>query len=102
MYQLDVNNAFLHGELDEEVYMQMPQGIPNPSNKVCRLKKSLYVLKQAGRQWFSKLKYTILSLGYTQSKNDYSLFLNKTSTLITVLAVYVDDILIIGSDYQEI
>jgi len=102
MYQSDVNNAFLHGDLDEEVYMQMPKGIPNPNNKVCRLKKSLYGLKQASRQWFTILKDTLLSLGYIQSKNDYSRFLNKTSTHITVLAIYVDDILLTGSDCQEI
>jgi len=89
IFQLDVNNAFLHSDLDEEVYMQMPKGIPNPKNKVCRLKKSLYGLKQASRQWFTKLKNTLLSLGYTQSKNDYSLFLNKTTTNITLIAVYV-------------
>jgi len=102
MFQLDVNNAFLHGDLDEEVYMQMPKGIPNPDNKVCRLRKSLYGFKQASRQWFTKLKDTLLSLGFVQSKNDYSLFLNKTSTNITILAVYVDDILITGSDCKEI
>ena len=102
MFQLDVNNAFLHGVLDEKVYMQMPKGIPNPENKVCRLRKSLYGLKQASRQWFTKLKDTLLSLGFVQSKNDYSLFLNKTSTNITILAVDVDDILITRSDCQEI
>ena len=98
MYQLNVNNAFLHGDLDEEVYMLMPKGISNPNNKVCRLKKFLYGLKQASRQWFSKLKETLLSFGYNQSKNDYSLFLNKTATNITIIAVYVDDILLTGSD----
>ena len=101
MFQLDVNNVFLHGDLDEEVYIEMPKGIPNPKNKVFRLRKSLYGLKQASRQWFTKLKDTLLSLGFIQSKNDYSLFLNKTSTNITILAVYVDDILLTGFDPKE-
>jgi len=82
--------------------MQMPKGISNPNNKVYRMKQSLYGLKQASRQWFSKLKDTLISLGYTQSKRDYSLFLNKTSTHITIITAYVDDILLVGSDYKEI
>jgi len=84
LYQLDGNNAFLHGDLEEEVYMTVPQGIPNPSNKVCRLHKSFYALQQASSQWFHKLSTTLLGLGYQHSKNDYSLFLNKSSTNITI------------------
>lgn len=94
LYQLDVNNAFLHGDLDEEIYMKMPEGISNPHNKVFKLQKSLYGLKQASRQWHSKLVDFLKSQGYTQSKNDYSIFLKQTHQHMTIVAVYVDDILI--------
>lgn len=102
IHQLDSNNAFLHGDLYEEVYMLMPEGIPNPNHLVCRLKKSIYGLKQSSRQWFHKLTSALQSRGYSQSKNDYSLFTKKRSGFITILAVYVDDLLITGSDFSEI
>lgn len=87
LFQLDVNNAFLHRDLDEKIYMKMPQGIPNPSNKVC---KSLYGLKQVSRQWFAKLMNFLNCLGYQQSKNDYSLFIKRNKSDITIVAVYAD------------
>lgn len=77
--------------------MTMPQRVPNPNNLVCFLIKSLYGLKQASRQWHEKLMIELKKLGFSQSKNDYSLFVKKQDHSITIMAVYVDDILIIGN-----
>lgn len=102
IHQLDINNAFLHGELDEDVYMKVPAGIPNPHNKVCKLLKFLCGLKQASRQWFAKLSSSLTQQGYMQSKCDYSLFLKKHNNHLTIVAIYVDDILVTGSDMNEV
>ena len=64
-------------------------------------KKAITGLKQASRQWFQKLSSTLIHLGYHQSKCDYFLFINKSSTYITIVAIYVDDILIAGSNISE-
>lgn len=99
VYQMDVHNAFLHGGLEEEVYMKIPQGFrhSNPT-KVCRLHKSLYGLKQAPRCWFAKLSTSLKDYGFSQSYKDYSLFIyTKDATEMRVL-VYVDDLLICGNN----
>ena len=102
--QLDINNAFLHGDLHEEVYMTIPQGYPKPTspNSVCRLKKSLYGLKQANRQWFNKLTTFLLTYGFTQSYADTSLFTLTKDGSFTALLVYVDDIILAGNTQSVI
>lgn len=103
LFQLDVNNVFLHRDLHEEEYMEPPQGLLlEDTNLVCRLKKSLYVLKQASRQWYDKLVESLCSRGFTHSVHDYSLFFKKHGKSMVFVAVYVDDIILTGNDLNEI
>ncbi|GJY59893.1 ribonuclease H-like domain-containing protein [Tanacetum coccineum] len=103
LYQLDVNNAFLYGDLVEDVYVTLPDGYNNvDKSKVCKLNKSLYGLKQAPRQWNATLTTTLAEHGFEQSKFDYSLYTKHRSGMFIALLVYVDDIVIIGSDVDGI
>ena len=100
---MDVKNAFLHGDLKEEVYIKLPSGMSTSSpNDVCKLKRSLYGLKQAPRVWFEKFRNTLLGFSFTQSKYDSSLFIQRTPKGLVVLLVYVDDIVITSSDKEAI
>ncbi|RVW47642.1 Retrovirus-related Pol polyprotein from transposon RE1 [Vitis vinifera] len=100
LHQMDVKNVFLHGDLQEEIYMKLPSGMTNSSpHDVCKLKRSLYGLKQAPQDWFEKFRNTILSFSFTQSQYDSSLFFHTSALGIILLLVYVDDIIIIGTDY---
>ncbi|KAH9666221.1 protein kinase domain-containing protein [Citrus sinensis] len=101
--QLDVSNAFLQGDLEEEVYMQVPQGFSKQGEHlVCKLNKSIYGLKQASRNWFSKFSATIQQAGFRQSKADYSLFVKTNAKFSTFVLVYVDDIIVAGNDAAEV
>lgn len=119
LHQMDVKNAFLHGDLQEHVYMKLPPGYkgqghrlevneegefckPSGNKKVCKLNKSLYGLKQAPRQWFAKLSCALKSHQFIQSKSDYSLFTKKSGDSITVILVYVDDLILAGNDSEAI
>lgn len=99
---LDVKTAFLNGELEEEIYMEQPEGYVNNPNLVCRLRKALYGLKQAPRTWFLKLKTELDSLGFYSSSADPSLYIKESNGEYIYLLVFVDDILIFAKDKTPI
>jgi hypothetical protein len=102
MRQLNVHNAFLHGVLEEEVYMKQPPGYESSEhpNFVCRLDKALYGLKQAPRAWFAQLSSKLMSLGFVPSKGDTSLFFYTNWGLTMMILVYVDDIIVVSSSTE--
>jgi hypothetical protein len=99
VHQIDVQNAFLHGWLSEDVYMAQPPGFLHPQfpNHICKLHKALYGLKQAPRAWYSRLSDCFLEIGFVSSRFDSSLFIRHTPQHITYVLIYVDDILITSS-----
>ncbi|CAM8943540.1 unnamed protein product [Rhodiola kirilowii] len=100
LYQLDVNNAFLHGLLSEEVYMKPPPGFyPEAKQQglVCKLQRSIYGLKQASRQWFARFSDALIHFGFRQSLEDYSLFTLSRGDDFLILLVYVDDVVLTGT-----
>ena len=99
---MNVKNAFLNGDLSEEVYMQPPPSLSVESKKVCRLRRALYGLKQAPRAWFAKFSFIIFRLGYIVSPYDSALFLRRTDKGTILLLLYVDDMIITGDDLSGI
>ncbi|XP_073121790.1 uncharacterized protein [Henckelia pumila] len=103
LYQLDVKNAFLNGDLEEEMYMEPPPGFTDQFRpNVCMLKKSLYGLKQSPRAWFERFTKFVRSQDYYQGQSDHTLYTKRSNSgKISVLIVYVDDIILTGDDIEE-
>lgn len=103
-WELDVSNAFLHGVIEEEVYMRQPLRYKDSiyPNHVCKLNKALYGLRQAPRAWFSTFSSFLLSQGFHASIAGYSLFISNSEHGITLILIYVDDIDITGDDKEYI
>ena len=109
LIHLDVNNAFLHGDLFEKVYMDLSLGYQpkvaaasQGARLVCKIHKSIYGLKQPSRQWFAKFSNALLQYDFLQSKSDYSLFTMGIGYSSIALLVYVDDIILTGSNSAAI
>ncbi|KAJ4703138.1 Retrovirus-related Pol polyprotein from transposon TNT 1-94 [Melia azedarach] len=104
LYRLDVKNAFLNGDLEEEVYMEIPPGFATQTtiNKVCKLRKSLYGLKQSPRAWFDRFTKAIKGFGYNQCQADHTMFIKQSfAGRKAILIVYVDDIILTGDHEEE-
>jgi Reverse transcriptase (RNA-dependent DNA polymerase) len=101
---MDVKNDFLQETLEEEVYMNLPPDHreENMSNLVCRLKKSIDGLKQSLRAWYDKLSNFLISYSFKVSGADSSMFTKNNSNGMTVVLVYVDDLIITGNNQLEI
>ena len=101
---MDVKTAFLNGDLDEEVYMEQPEGFVLPGNehKVCKLTKSLYGLKQAPKQWHEKFDSVILEYGFKHNGADRCIYSKFTENFGVIVCLYVDDMLIIGTNIDGV
>jgi histone deacetylase 1/2 len=97
--QFDVQNSFLHGILEEEVYMKQPPEFEDKDKPhyVCRLDKALYGLKQTPKAWYSRLSLKLIELGFKPSKSDTSLFIYSNNGVTIFMLIYVDDIIVTSS-----
>src|SRR5262249_49012827 len=86
----------------EELYMEQPEGFDTGDRRVCKLRKSLYGLKQAGRAWYAKIDKTFTSLGYTQSNADHGIYTKDEGGIKTIITLYIDDIVIACNDKAEL
>jgi hypothetical protein len=101
---MDVKTSFLNGELDEEIYIDQPDGfvVKGKEQKVCKLLKSLYGLKQAPKQWYEKFDTTLTSVGFAVNEADRCVYYRYGGGQSVILCLYVDDILIFGTNIDII
>jgi hypothetical protein len=100
---IDISSAFTYGDLDEEIYMEQPEGFHQGGpNMVCRLKKGLYGLKQASRQWNKKIHSVLLSMGFTRIKADAAIYVYSKDNVKIIVPIFIDDITFAGNSKTQI
>jgi len=102
MRQLDIKGAYLNGELEEEIYMRQPEEFDDGSGRVCKLKRPLYGLKQAGRVWNKNINSQLTTFGYTRTNADPCVYYKLTHGKSVILTLWVDDIIMVGDAKEEI
>jgi transposase InsO family protein len=100
---VDISSAFTYGDLDEEIYMEQPEGFHQGGpNMVCKLKKGLYGLKQASRQWNKKIHSVLVSIGFTRIKADAAIYVYSKGNVRIIVPIFIDDITFAGNSKAEI
>ena len=104
VHQMDVVTAFLNGDLDVDLYMQQPEGFVAAGQErlVCKLRKSIYGLKQAGRAWFEKINAALVRMDFTPLDSDHCVYVRHHGDDVLYIVLYVDDLLLIGSSLAEV
>ena len=99
---MDVKTSFLNGVIEEEVYIEHPQGfeVEDIANHVCKLKKALYGLKQDPRSWYGRIDSFLISMGFTKTKADPNIYMNIMDDEPVILLLYVDDLFLTGNEKQ--
>jgi hypothetical protein len=102
IHQMDVKTTFLNGTIDEEVYIEQPEGfeINSKDTHVCRLKKALYGLKQAPRAWYARMDAYLLRIGFVKSFVDPNLYIKVVKNEPVIILLYVDDLFITGVEHK--
>ena len=104
LWQMDIKNAFLHGELDKDIKMEQLRGFESKIHPeyVCKLKKALYGLKQAPQAWYEKIGEFLVQSGFKVAPSDSTLFVKEKVSRLVIILVYVDDLIITGDFSEEI
>nr|GFD19338.1 putative retrotransposon protein [Tanacetum cinerariifolium] len=101
---MDVKTAFLNGRLDEDIYMEQPEGYVDPKypNYVCKLQRSIYGLKQASCQWNKRFDEDIKNFGFIQNRDESHVYRKASGSDVVFLILYVDDVLIMGNNIPRL
>ena len=99
--QMDIKGAYLNGNLEEEIYMRQPDGYSDGTERVCKLKHTLYGLKQSGCEWNKRLKKFLKSIGFTNLLTENCVFMQRDLAEYDIIAIWVDDLFILFTSEQQ-
>ena len=98
---MDIKGAFLNGKIEEEIYMRQPPGYETDKSKVCRLRRSLYGLKQAGREWNKRFRSFLINIGFQRATKEHCVYLQKCANKSQIIGVWVDDLFLLTHTQED-